>query len=246
VFGTFIGEIMSEAPTTEVEKTFSSYMVELGATAYRVQNVENKELLWNKIEMLKCKFENSSLFTFDTTLKGKLERNYNHTIFHSLDIFKINFNSNFFVTSSVFINCKFKKCTFNNLAFDSVSFIECIFDDCAIYGIDYINDYNNSYLIKCSQKDCKILSFKIDEKELAPNYNIELENKILKELYSIENVQKTQRLLHVMKKFNKSEHRIISTLIEKLEEERIIKVVGSDMFVEINKIAYVKERIAIL
>lgn len=246
VFGTFIGEIMSEAPAIEVENIFSSYMVELGATAYRVQNVENKELLWNKIETLKHKFENSSLFTFDTTLKGKLERNYKNTIFHSLDIFKIDFNENYVVSSSVFINCKFKKCIFNNLAFDSVSFIECIFDDCTINGISFINDYENSYLIKCTQKDCKILSFKIIEKEIAPNYNIELENKILRELYSIEKEHKTQRLLHIMKKFNKSEHRIISTLIEKLEEEKIIKVVGSDMYIEINKIADVKERIAIL
>lgn len=246
VFGTFIGEIMSEASSTEVEKTFSSYMVELGATAYRVQNVENKELLWGKIEILKNKFENSSLFTFDTTLKGRLERNYDQTIFNSSNIFKINFNDDFIISSSVFINCKFKNCTFNSHAFDSVSFIECIFDDCIVNGIDYLNDYNNSYLIKCTQKDCKVLSFKIDDKELTVNCNQGLEDRILKELFSIEKEYKTQRLLHLMKKFKKSEHRIVSILIEKLEGEKIIKVVGSDMFIEINKIQYVKERIAII
>lgn len=246
VFGTFIGEIMSESSSSEVEKAFSSYMVELGATAYRVQNVENKELLWNKIELLKNKFENSSLFTFDTTLKGRLERNYNQTIFHSINIFKINFMDDFKICSSVFINCKFKNCTFNVKAFDSVSFIECVFDDCSVNGLDYINDYNNSYLIKCIQKDCKVLSYKIEDKDLSVDFNKELEDKILMELFSIETEYKTQRLLHIMKKFKKSEHHAVSNLIEKLEREKIIKVVGSDMFIEINRIQYVKERIAIL
>ena len=221
-------------------------MVELGATAYRVQNVKNKELLWDKIDALKNKFENSTLFTFDTTLKGKLERNYEQTIFNSQNVFKINFVRDFIISSSVFINCKFKNCTFNSQAFDSTSFIDCVFDDCNVNGIDYVNDYNNSYLIKCIQKDCKVLSYQIDEKELTVDSSKKMEDRILKDLYSIEKQYKTQRLLHTMKNFNKSEHRIVSALIEKLEREKVIKVVGSDMFIEINKIQYVKNRIALL
>jgi hypothetical protein len=245
IFGIFIGEIMSEASPSEVENSFSSYMVELGATAYRVQNNEHKELLWNKIETIKNKFEISTLFTFDTSLKGRIERDYDQTIFHSSNIFKIEFNNEFKITSSVFINCKFKKCTFYPQVFDSVSFIECVFDNCSVNGIEFLNYYNNSYYIKCFQKDCKVLFFKTND-EFDSNVLIELENKILYELFFITNGHRTQRLIYIMKKFNKSEHHIISTLIEKLEKEKIIKVIGSDMYIEINKTQYVKERIGVV
>jgi hypothetical protein len=243
VFGTFIGEIMCELSPTEVEKVFSSYMVELGATAYRVQNKDNKKLLWNIIETLKHRFESSTLFTFDTTLKGKLERNFEQTVFQSSNIFNIKFNTDYSISSSVFINCRFKNCTFYKNAFESISFIECIFDECIVEGINYVNDYANSYLIKCHQTNCNVISYLIEDEGLNKDINTEFENKILKALYLLENEHKSQRLLHVMKQFNKSEQRIIGLLIEKMESEKLIKVIGSNMFIEINKLQYVKERI---
>jgi len=243
VFGIFIGEIMSELSPKEIEKTFSSYMVELGATAYRVQNKENKEILWNKIDALKDRFEKSTLFSFDTTLKGKIERSYDETIFQSLNIFKIEFNSDNKLTSSVFINCKFKNCHFLSHAFDSVSFIECNFDNCVISDMEYLNDYHNSILIKCTQKDCNVISYLTsDGKELGENE--QLEKNILNELYKINNEHKSQRLLYLMKKFDKANHRIVASIIEKLERDKIIKVIGFDVFIEINKVQYVKQLIS--
>jgi hypothetical protein len=244
VFGTFIGEIISETPVAEIGKLFSPYMIEIGATAYRVQNSQNKESLWNKIDALKERFENDTLFTFDITLKGKLERSFEQTIFQSIQIFKIQFSDNHLIKSSVFINSKFKNCTFYPNIFDSVSFIDCTFEDCSITGISYINDYKNSYTIKCHQKNCNVLSFQSsNDEELHSDSNIELENTILKELYLLEKKFKSQRLLQLMKRFNKTDHKIVARLINKLVDEKIIKVVGSDMFIEINKTHIVKKRI---
>ncbi len=245
IFGIFIGEIMSELSPTEIENSFSSYMVELGATAYRVQNKVNKGILWNKIEALRDRFEKNTLFSFDTTLKGRLQRSYEQTIFQSLNIFKIEFNTEYTITSSVFINCKFKNCIFFVQAFDSVSFIECNFDKCIIKDMDYLNDYHNSILIKCTQKDCNVLSY-LNNDETEINEIEQIENKILKELYKINNEHKSQRLLYLMKKIDKSEQRIVASVIEKLEKEKIIKVIGFDVFIEINKVQYVKERISII
>lgn len=243
VFGIFIGEIMRELSPKEIEKTFSSYMVELGATAYRVQNKVNKEILWNKIDALRDKFEKSTLFSFDTTLKGKIERSYEETIFQSLNIFKIEFNSENKISSSVFINCKFKNCIFLAQAFDSVSFIECNFDNCVISDLEYLNDYHNSILIKCTQKDCNVISY-INNEGKDLNEIEQIENNILNELYKASNEHKSQRLLYLMKKIDKADQRIVASIIEKLEKDRIIKVIGSDVFIEINKVQYVKERIS--
>jgi hypothetical protein len=243
VFGIFIGEIMSELSPKEIEKTFSSYMVELGATAYRVQNKDKKETLWNKIEALKERFEKSTLFSFDTTLKGKIERTYEETIFQSLNIFKIEFNTEHKITSSVFINCKFKNCEFYADAMEYVSFIDCNFDTCITKDIEYLNDYANSILIKCDQKDCNVLSY-LENDETEKNEVEQIENMILKELYFINSEHKSQRLLFLMKKFDKTDKRIVASIIEKLEKDKIIKVIGFDTFIEINKVQYVKERIS--
>ena len=242
VFGTFIGEIMSETDTEGVEKLFSSYMVELGATAYRVQNAQNKTALWNKIGQLDNKFENNTLFTFDITLKGRLERNYESTIFQSIQIFKISFSSEFSIRSSVFISCTFKKCIFSQNAFDSVSFIDCTFDDCKLEDMNYLNEFNNSFFIKCKQIKCNVLSLNVVD-DLRKDENLELENKILKEIYSLEKKVKGQRIIYLMKRFSKAEHRNVVALMEKMEKEKLIRMVGSDTFIEINKIQEVKKRI---
>lgn len=243
VFGIFIGEIMSELSPKEIEKTFSSYMVELGATAYRVQNKDKKETLWYKIDALKERFEKSTLFSFDTTLKGKIERTFEETIFQSLNIFKIEFKTEHKITSSVFINCKFKNCEFYKEALDSVSFLDCNFDKCKTNDIDYLNEYKNSILIKCTQKDCNVLSY-LDHDETTKNEIEQIENMILKELYTINSEHKSQRLLYLMKKFDKTDKRIVAAIIEKLEKDKIIKVIGFDAFIEINKVQFVKERIS--
>jgi hypothetical protein len=247
VFGTFVGEILCETTVDEIEKFFSAYMIEMGATAYRVQNSTNKEILWAKINTLKEYFESSILFVFDITLKNKLERNFDQSIFQSIQIFKIRFTNEFQISSSVFINCKFKNCIFEVGAFNGVSFIECLFEDCVLEDIDYINNFNNSYTIKCYQKNCSVLSYLEDESTGdGLNTIFELENKILSELYAVDQDHTSQRLLHTMHRFNKSDYRLISQLIDKLENEKILKVIGSDMYIEINKMHIVKQRIGII
>jgi len=246
VFGTFIGEIMSEASINEIEKSFSPYMVEIGATAYRVQNHENKVLLWNKIEAFKEKFESSILFSFDITLKGQIERSFEKTIFQSLQIFKIQFSNSFIISSSVFINCKFKNCIFNLDAFESVSFIECHFEDCKTHDINHINDYINTYTIKCTQKDSNVLTYETNIPNEGDKTTIlQKENEFLKEFYRLEIEFKTQRLMQFMKRHNKSEHKLIANIINKLEKEKIIRISGLDMFIEVNKLKLVKNRIGV-
>jgi hypothetical protein len=245
VFGTFIGELMSESTIEEIEKSFSPNMVEIGATAYRVQNSENKILLWNKIEAFKEKFENSILFSFDITLKGQIERSFENSIFYSIQIFKIHFTDNFIISSSVFINCKFKNCIFYTEAFESVSFIECHFEDCKTVGIAHINNYSNTYLIKCTQKDSDILSFDTTATDDSPKTILQKENDFLKEFYQFEIKYKTQRLMQFMRLHEKSKHKIIASIINKLEREKIIRVSGLDMFIELNKLKIVKSRIGI-
>ena len=98
-------------------------------------------------------------------------------------------------------------------------------------------------LIKCTQKDCNVLSY-VDNEETQIDEVEQIENIILNELLTINNEHKSQRLLYLMKKFDKTDKRIAASIIEKLEKEKIIKVIGFDIYIEINKVQYVKERIS--
>ncbi len=237
IFGTFIGEIMSEATIDEIKNSFSPYMIEIGATAYRVQSTENKISLWNKINAFKEKFEDGILFSFDITLMGQIQRSFEKSIFQSIQIFKIHFSVANTISSSVFINCKFKKCIFKADAFESISFIECLFEDCKTEGITHINDYNNTYTIKCTQKSSDVLLFdSVNGDDSIGTILLQKENEFLKELYYHENKYKSQRLMQFMKNHDKSEHKLIAQMINKLEKEKIIHVSGLDMFIELNKL----------
>lgn len=246
VFGTFIGELMSETTSQDIESHYSAYMVEIGVTAYRVQNAENKELLWKKIEALSHRFENNVLFIFDITLMGRLMRSFEETIFQSISIFKINFTTKHTINSSVFINCKFKNCSFEVGCFHSISFIDCHFEDCKITNDKHLDDGENIYVIKCTQKGCEVLDFssrsfsetdiKEDEKQ---------ENEILLELYKMEESNKSQRVIGLMKKYDKGKHKAVARIIDNLSTKRIISVSGSEIFIEMNRLREVKNRIGI-
>lgn len=248
VFGTFIGEIMSKSSIPEIEKNFSPYMVEIGATAYRVQNSENKSLMWKKIEALASKFESSTLFTFDITLEGQLKRNFANSVFKSLQIFKISFTEEYIVDSSVFINCKFKKCTFHVNAFSSISFIDCLFEECSLVGVASLNDFENSITINCRQVECNILTFhsSYDNDKSSKDKRIELENNILGKLYHIEESSTEPKISNVLKSYELKERRMVGILIDKLRSEKIIKVIGLNVNIEINQLHIVKNRIGVL
>ena len=74
---------------------------------------------------------------------------------------------------------------------------------------------------------------------------VQNENDFLREFYHFEIEFKTQRLMQFMKRHDKSEHKLIASIINKLEREKILRVSGLDMFIELNKLKIVKSRIGI-
>ena len=66
-----------------------------------------------------------------------------------------------------------------------------------------------------------------------------MENRILKALYLIEEQHKSQRILQVMKHFEKSEHRLIARLIDKLEDGKVIQEGTHETLVNVD--GYYKE-----
>jgi hypothetical protein len=242
VFGSLIGEIMSESDSKTIENKFSAYMVEIGATAYRVQNKVNKESLWKKIESLNQKFEKGSILNFDMTLKGRILRDFSEAIFQSISAFKIQFLADFTFESCVFINCKFKDCVFEMEAFKNTTFIECHFNRCSIIDDHKLDETNEIIVIKSSQEDCKIfINGKYDE--TVENDILNMEDKILRIIWQNEGKYKSQKYVKLIASFEKREHRVVSKIINRLEEEGIIKVKGLNMIIEINRMKEVENRI---
>jgi hypothetical protein len=242
VFGTFVGEIMSETDVAEINRLFSPYMIELGITAYKVQSKENKHALWQKIEPLYPKFDNAVTFYFDLLLKGQLERNFSDTIFSAINAYNVKFADKL-ISSSVFINCKFKNCDFSADVFDSVSFISCHFEDCAMIDGGFLDKGFNIYTIKCTQTRSEILDFSSKTTESAFSGSEQFQIAVLKEIYEIEKTIKTQRVIFLMKRHAKAEQKRIAKAIESLETMGLIRVIGTDMFIEINRLGAVKKLI---
>jgi len=244
VFGSFIGEIMCEASPNEIERSFSAYMVELGATAYRVQNMANKDLLWERIESLKHKFPQNVLFNFDITLKGNLLRPVSNTTIQSIQAYQIKFSENYNIESSVFINCKFKKCVFDENAFKAVTFIQCTFDSCSVLNGDFIDLDNENSAIKCSQISCDIFYYS-SQKYFDEEYNEdqEFQNEVLRKILELEKNHKSQKLSLLIRDYPKPKRKKVHREIEVLSKNKFIKVNGLDVHVSMNKLKDVESRI---
>lgn len=244
VFGSLIGEVMCESSSKEIESSFTAYMVELGATAFRVQNRENKDLMWKKIESLKHKFPINVLFNFDITLKGKLLREISNTTIQSVQAYLVDFNSDTKIESCVFINCKFKRCTFDLHAFSAITFIQCGFDSCTVRGAKYLDMNNENAAIKCTEIDCSVFYYN-SEQYLEDEYTEDqiFQNTILKKIFDLENEQKSQKLSLLLRGFNKAERKKVKNEVQILAKSNFVKVNGLDVHIEMNKLKEVENRI---
>ena len=242
VFGIFIGEILLEASIEEINKKFSSYMIEIGATAYRVQNRNKKILLWDKINSSNLNFEKSSMFNFDITLQEKLMQSYEEGVFENLTIFSIDFNGDFIVDSCVFVNCQFKNCSLDIHIFINSSFINCLFDNCSVYNAEFLDEEKSIIVIKCRQIDCSILMHSIIRSDRIDAFD-DFEKEILIKLFEVTSQSKAQTLLKLMSKFDSQQRKRVSNKLEEFENNGLLKIYGSNVVIEINKIPWIKSQI---
>ncbi len=240
VLGTFIGEILVDPSTDNIEKVYSPYMIELAVTAYRVQNKKNKSILWAKIQSVLHKFQNVTIFTFDIYLKESLVRDYSELSVYDLSFFNIVFNT-FSITSTVFLNCVFKNCKFESLQLHRVSFINCIFDNCSVSDAENIDSKNEVTAIKCQQIKCSILidnssHFETEE----PSIVNDIEKEILKKLWEI-SLSKGHHIVKLTGCFDKGKSKQIFTSLKSLEEKGLIDIRGIHVYFVTNKVPLIKQ-----
>lgn len=244
IFGSFIGEIMCESSIEKIEKDFSAYMVELGATAYRVQNKTNKDMLWAKIESLKHKFPINVMFNFDITLKSRLLRNVDTTTIQSIQVYQVDFTGDYKIKSTAFINCKFKNCNFNIKAFNEVSFIQCSFENCNVIGAKFLDLNSENNAIKCEQSECEIFYYNSDEfyeKEYSEDEIFRYD--LLKKIMNLEKDNKSKKLTLIMKSYTKGNRKKVNQEIEALSKEKFIVINGLDIHISMNKLKEVESKI---
>lgn len=240
VFGTFIGELLIESLPSEISK-YSLYMIELGVTAYMVSSKEKKELLWNKIIESNTKIDIISLFKFDITLRECLMRSYIDGVFENLSIYSIVF-SGYKIGSSVYVNCTFRNCSFECSFLHDVSFVNCKFISCEVKGGGYLDRCDNIDIIKCSQTSCSVLIRNQTVYEEKEGFS-DLEKDLLSKIFQISNESHSKSLIHLMTKYNKAEKRIVANKLEEFEHHGYIRIIGSNILLEINKIAWLKAQI---
>ncbi len=240
VFGTFIGEIITEMAEGIEDKKYSSYMIELAVTAFRVQNLPTKERLWDKIQPVVEKFSSEQVFQFDIYLKERLVRNYQEITIHDESFFNITFD-NTELESSVFLNCFFKNCSFDTNIFKGVSFVSCLFANCSVRNERYLDADNSITTIKCRQENCNILHLPD-----SPVYSQEielvndLEKSILRQLWDISHT-KGHHLVKLLDCFKTTNRRKVNQSLKHLEEMGYLEIHGVHIFFPINQIVHIKQ-----
>jgi hypothetical protein len=239
IFGVFIGDVLCDTPDANIDELFSAYMIELAASAYRVQSKNKKIELWQKIQNVLSKFQSISVFNFDIYLQTSIRHDFNEVTVYDFTFYEITFNTNS-ISNSVFINCLFKKCHFDLTTFKGVSFVNCTFIDSDALNDYYFDDSNDVSIIKGTYRGTHLYRNDFQtEATIAQDIN-EIEKEILKELWTISHTKSHHivKLLHSCK--NYSQKKILNAL-ENLELKEFIEIRGHHINLEINKLTIIKQ-----
>lgn len=237
VLGIFIGEIVCESSFEKIQKDYSTYMLELAVTAYRVQSRKNKALLWDQLINSKKGFLDLYIFYFDIILKESLERNYNELSVYDQNFYNISF-ARYHITNSVFLNCFFKRCKFDTSYFESVSFVNCTFDSCEILNREFFDDGNEISTIQCIQENCNILpgiTYNHEENEILSSYEKETLIHIMRISQS-----KGHHLIQLLHCFPKNNNRRVLKALNELEAKGLISISGKHVYPAINRMQEIK------
>ncbi|WP_374163837.1 hypothetical protein [Arcticibacter sp. MXS-1] len=241
VFGTFLGEVLIESKEELTQKNYSSYMIELAVTAYRVQNKGNKLDLWQKLQPIIEKFSEEAIFVFDVQLKSELVRDYNEISVHDLTFFDVTFD-NFAIASSIFLNCYFRNCSFNPQALKGVTFVNCSFNSCKLVVGEFLDVDNEVTAINCIEEKGNILIESTLPKygSNVPSAVSDFEKEILKNLWSI-SPTKGHHIVKLLQSFDKSAAKKVNKGLKGLEERGFVNIKGIHVSFNINKINMIKQ-----
>jgi hypothetical protein len=240
IFGIFIGDIINERPLEEMEKAFSSYMVELGVTAYKVQSSLKRNNLWDHLNVIQHQFTPYTIFNFDIILRRSLVRDYADLDIKELTFHNIEFTE-FTIKNTVFTNCVFKNCAFDTEIFEGVSFINCIFEKCMTLDGYLDKYYDGATAINCSEKKCNILigaDSYLQENDITQTE--ELKTIILNFLWNFEHIKK-HHLSSIIKKIEGRSPKKIAVALNELETQKYIIIRGNSLEFNLNKIADIKK-----
>lgn len=240
VFGILIGEIICEASVETIERDYSFYMLDLACTAYKVQNRQNKFLLWEKVDNVRDKLQPVSIFNYDIILREKLVRNYQELTVYDTTFFNINFEE-FEVKNTVFLNCYFKSCHFDIQILKGISFVDCTFDTCSVLNAQYIDSSPEISTVKCKLKDCQILenyTYHSDKNCLFT----EFEREVFRKTMEISD-SRSQDIMHLLHLFDKSQYKEVMRTIDMLVQGDFLKLRGRQISININKLPVIKAEI---
>jgi hypothetical protein len=132
VFGTLIGDsiVQSELPVERI----SDYelFVDLATTAYLSQHLTTRWALWNQLSEVLDLFDVTRQFVTDLALTGTLRRNLENVAIVGVASEDCELGREHSITSSVFIDCIFRRARLVGRGFSNVTFLNCTFYECAV------------------------------------------------------------------------------------------------------------------
>ncbi|MDY0989152.1 NACHT domain-containing protein [Flavobacterium sp. CFBP9031] len=250
IFGNFIGENLIYKKFQEHYKNFTEVIPQDFALksieSFKIQNHDNKILLWEIYNENDFKFDMNFYFELDYNLIKKFSRCYTNLFLIDKTIRNINFDS-----SSNFIECNFssvnfENCKFNTSIFEKTSFQNCGFYSCEITNsdkIEFINfaiyacNTNNSFLEEIENRllieDGKKANKKLTEED------------VLKHFFQVDGIKPRARKFSYIKKIlTDYTDREVSKIIDNLKKKEYLHFKDDVGFITreaINHLIHIKE-----
>ncbi len=144
------------------------------------------------------------------------------------------------IDDSAFLNCYFRGCQFDTTILNGVSFVDCTFDQCVVSNEKYLDEGKNIATIKCRLKECDILmNYAYHIHDDASPFN-ELELKILQNLMA-----KAQHIVKLLKCLDDYRNKQVINSLHDLEGKGYVDIRGSQIYININKMHFIKQELGI-
>lgn len=232
IFGTFLGDVITDIKNPKLLRDISNHMFELASTAYQFQGINKKQRLLQQLNHL-TSFTPQEQLLHEYLLNTSITKSFKESSFSDFSLTDVDFNLDDQFIGCVFANCTFNDSTFSPSSFKESSFVNCVFKNC-------IRSQNCSAsmelnLINCTDYDSGFIhSMKINDqksKDTTSNKVTLIREKVFS-MYFIKGHTRPRhrKMSHLLASFNTDEREIVSEILIDFQQKQITKVNGDNSF----------------
>lgn len=218
------------------------YLFELAVDAFKYSSKEDKDMLWNRLTVVKEDMSLSLALATDCVLKGRILSTYECEGINSYMFDKVVFNSEECSFADVsFVDTTFTKCVFDAKAFSNVAFTGCKFIECQMTGVDGTQSGHQIHCYGCEDYNSGFIASLESEtaNPIEDTESIRLELQILSKYFKVDGKTPKMRYISwIRKEFEEYDLDKVFAAFYLLKKEGMLLVDGNNSHISKSGISY--------